>query len=426
MGSLSRLFPRSLRVLRHRDLALVQTGNGISQLGTWSQYVALGWGIRELSAWPFAVALSLVAQFLPSLVLGPLGGALADRYPRRTVTIVGNLAAVPPALALAAIVAAGEQTIPLYLALAALGGVALALTQPAMSAVVAEIVPGEELPEAVASTSIIVNLTRILGPSLGALVISGWGLEWAFVVNAVSFFAVVVSWAFVHPPEQQQHEHERWFDRVRTGVRFARRERQISFLLLVTLVISFVVYHAPLLPVITTDLLHSDASGFAVLQAATGAGAMLGALVAGEFITDRRRRVAIGASLVALGSLYVVMGFSSSLALTAAALGCWGFCYFTLSTVVQGLLIAVAPDVFRGRVMGLYSMMAAGGVPIAALIGGGIASVVGPGEALLIASAVLLSFTGWVFVAHQLRLVHFRIGDLEQDTVVRDVPEPAP
>src|SRR4029079_9673000 len=87
--------PRSIQVLRHRDFALVQLGNGVSQLGTWGQYVALGWAIRELSGWPFAVSLSLVAQFLPFLLLSPVGGAMADRMSRRRIVVVGNILAVP-------------------------------------------------------------------------------------------------------------------------------------------------------------------------------------------------------------------------------------------------------------------------------------------------------------------------------------------
>ncbi|HLM17701.1 MAG TPA: MFS transporter, partial [Acidimicrobiia bacterium] len=99
--------PRSILVLRHRDFALVQLGNGVSQLGTWGQYVALGWAIRELSGWPFAVSLSLVAQFLPFLILSPLGGALADRMSRRRIVVLGNVCAVPPSIALGVLVATG-------------------------------------------------------------------------------------------------------------------------------------------------------------------------------------------------------------------------------------------------------------------------------------------------------------------------------
>ena len=407
--------PRSILVMRHRDFALVQVGNGVSQLGTWGQYVALGWAIRQLSAWPFAVALSLVAQFLPFLLLAPFGGALADRVSRRTVVVVGNIVAVVPSVALGLLVATGSQTIPLLLLLAAAGGVATALSQPAMSAVVGEIVPAAELPEAVASVSVMTNLTRVAGPSLAALVISAWGLQWAFYLNAVSFLAVVVAWAFVRADTRRHATHERLRTQLALGMRFARRDDQIGFLLLVTFVTTFVVYHAALLPVIVTDLLHDGSSGYALLTTATGVGAIAGALVAGEFVTDQRRRFAIAASISAIAAMYLVISTSRVLVVTALALVGYGFAFFSLSTVVQGLLIAVSPDAFRGRVMGLYTMLTAGGVPIAALIGGTIGSVFGPGEAVAVAAAVMLVFLGWILAGRRLRVVRFDISAQDRD-----------
>jgi len=407
--------PRSILVMRHRDFALVQVGNGVSQLGTWGQYVALGWAIRELSSWPFAVALSLVAQFLPFLVLAPFGGALADRVSRRTVVVVGSMLAVPPSIALGVLVATGNQTIPLLLLLAAAGGVATALSQPAMSAVVGEIVPAAELPEAVASVSVMTNLTRVIGPSLAALVINSWGLQWAFYLNAASFFAVVVAWAFVRTDTHRHATHERLRTQLALGMRFARRDRQIGFLLLVTFVTTFVVYHAALLPVITTDLLHEGTTGYALLTTATGVGAIGGALVAGEFVTDQRRRFAIAASIACIAAMYFVISISRVLFATALALVGFGFAFFTLSTVVQGLLIAVSPDAFRGRVMGLYTMLTAGGVPIAALVGGALGSVLGPGEAVGFAALVMLAFLGWVLATKRLRVVRFDTSAQDRD-----------
>jgi MFS family permease len=414
--------PRSILVLRHRDFALVQLGNGVSQLGTWGQYVALGWAIRELSGWPFAVSLSLVAQFLPFLILSPVGGALADRLPRRRIVVLGNVCAVPPSIALGILVATGEQTIALLLLLAALGGIATAMTQPAMTAVVGEMVPADELPEAVASMSIVNNLTRILGPSLAALVISGWGLQWAFYLNAASFFAVVVAWAFVRTSTRPHGTHEPLRRQLSLGLQFARRDHQIGFLLLVTFVTTFVVYHAALMPVIVTDLLHEGTSGFALIQTTTGLGAIFGAIVAGEFLSDRRRRIAIAGSLGFIATMYVIISASRELAITAIALAGFGFAYFVLSTVTQGLLIAGSPDEFRGRVMGLYTMMTAGGVPIAALIGGAIGSIFGPAEAVGIAAVVMFSFLTWVLVTRRLRVVRLDIhAEIDDPSLVPTV-----
>jgi MFS family permease len=407
--------PRSILVLRHRDFALVQLGNGVSQIGTWGQYIALGWSIRQLTSWPFAVSLSLVAQFVPFLLLAPFGGALADRMNRRTLVVAGNLAAVPPAIALGVLTATGEATIPLILALAAVSGIATALTAPAMSAVVGEIVPTDELPEAIASVTVIANLTRIAGPTLGALVISTWGLQWAFYLNGLSFFAVVISWAFVRTKLRTHTTHEPFFQQLRLGVRFARDDAQIGFLLTLIFVMTLMVFHVALMPVIATDLLHAGASGYALLITATGVGAIGGALTAGEVVTDRRRRIAIAGSLAAIAFAFVVVATSHSLALTCIALVVYGFAFFSASTVIQGLLIALSPDAFRGRVMGIYTMIAAGTVPATALLAGALASWLSPEGAILISAVVMVGLLAWVLAAHKLRLVHFDLAAQDSD-----------
>ena len=132
-------------------------------------------------------------------------------------------------------------------------------------------------------------------------------------------------------------------------------------------------------------------------------------------MTDQRRRFAIAASIGAIAAMYLVISTSRVLVVTALALVGYGFAFFSLSTVVQGLLIAVSPDAFRGRVMGLYTMLTAGGVPIAALIGGTIGSVFGPGEAVAVAAAVMLVFLGWILAGRRLRVVRFDISAQDRD-----------
>jgi MFS family permease len=163
------------------------------------------------------------------------------------------------------------------------------------------------------------------------------------------------------------------------------------------------------MPVIVTDLLHEGSSGFAVVQTTTGFGAIVGALVAGEFLTDRRRRIAIGCAIAFVATMYAVISASRELWLTALALAGFGFAFFVLSTTVQGLLIAGSPDEFRGRVMGIYTMLTAGGVPIAALIGGAIGSILGPAEAVGFAAFVMFGFLAWILVTRRLRVVRLDV-----------------
>lgn len=387
----------------------MQLGNAVSQIGTWGQYIALGWAIRELTSWPFAVSLSLVAQFTPLLVLGPVGGAIADRVDRRKLVIAGSLAAVPPALALGVLTGSGRQTVPTLLLLAALGGIATAFTFPAMSAVIGAIVPPAELSEAIASSTVISNLTRVAGPSLAALMIETLGLEWAFYLNGLSFFAVVIAWALVRTPARVVTAHEPFLVQFRLGLRFAREHEQIGFLLAVTLVTTLMVFHVALLPVITTDLLDAGSSAFAVLTTATGVGAIGGALLAGEFVTDRLRRAAIAGSIGVIGCMYVVVATSTVLAVTAIALVVYGFAFFSSMTIIQGLLLAISPDAFRGRVMGLYTVTA-GSVPVTALLGGALGSWIGLTATIGVAAVVMAALLVWVLATGKLALVRYELA----------------
>jgi MFS family permease len=402
-----RLLPRSLKVLRHRDFALVQTGNSISQLGTWMQFIALGWGIRELSAWPFAISLGLVAQFGPSLVLSPFAGMVADRYDRRRVVMLGNLAMFVPPLVIGILVSLDLQTIPWFVALAGLGGCAQAMTQPAMVAVVPHIVPEHEVGQAIAGQTLLNNFARIIGPVVGAFAITAWGLGSAFYLNALSFLAVVLAWSFVHPPSavRDDEDDESFWSQVVEGVAYSRDNRQVLHLLGYAAVMSLLVFHSALLPAVTTDMLHAGAGGFALLQSAIGIGAICGALLAGEIVSDRRRRIALVAGVVLSAGGYFVLAVSYSLPLSVAGMGVFGVGFFIANVVSQSVLLTVSDDDYRGRVMGLHSTLVVGCSPIAALVSGALASIIGLTATLVIAVVVMLVYCAWFVLSGASRSV---------------------
>jgi predicted MFS family arabinose efflux permease len=400
-----RLLPGSLRVLRHRDFALVQLGTGISAIGTWMQYVALAWGIRQLTAWPFAIALSLVAQFTPSLVLSPIAGSIADRFDRRRVVIIGNIVMIGPAIAIGVLVTLRAQTILWLLALAAMGGAAQAMTQPAMTAIVPQVVPTEEIAQAIAGSSVIANVTRIVGPSLGALAINQLGLASAFYVNGLSFFGVVLAWLWVRPTPSRTEHHESFGTQTREGLRYARSNPQVLQLLLLAVVMSAVVFQSALLPVIASTVLHSGAGGFGLLQSAGGPGAILGAVVAGEIVSDRRRRAALVGGALLVGGGYALVAVSRSLWLTAGGVAVFGFSFFLVNAIGQTVLLTATPAQYRGRVMGLFSMVTVGGIPVAALVGGALGSWLGPTQAVGVAAVIVFAYAMWFLLTGAFRVV---------------------
>ncbi|MFI5054404.1 MAG: MFS transporter, partial [Acidimicrobiia bacterium] len=179
-----------------------------------------------------------------------------------------------------------------------------------------------------------------------------------------------------------------------------------------------VVYHSALLPVIATDVLHSGASGYGLLQSASGVGAILGALIAGEIITDPRRRFALVGGVFVTGTAYAIVAVSRSLMLSLFGLALFGFAFFMANAVSQSVLLTVTPDEYRGRIMGLYSTVVAGGVPIAALIGGTIGSLLGVTQAVGIAALVLFAYGTWFVAGRRYRTigVHERMEPIGEDT----------
>ena len=389
--------PHSFRVLRHRDYALVQLGNAVSNLGTWMQYVAIGWTLVNLTTWPFAVSMSFVAQFGPSLVLSPLSGVVADRFDRRHTVIAGNFFMALPPLAIGWMVSQGRITIPWLLVLAAVGGVGLSMTSPASSAVLPALVPATEVHQAVTFGATATNLARVVGPSVGGFAIAHWGLDWAFYANGRSYFAVVIAWFFVRPANTRPavHESEPFLTRLVKGLRYAWSNRILRRLLILNAVVATFVFHAPLMPLFARQVLHGDAHTLTVLTTATGVGAVLGAFLAGELRDQHRRAFAVSFGALACPIAIGLFSTSRSLWPSSACLVLFGLGYFLFLATSQSMLIMMVADEFRGRVQGLLGMVSIGGVPLAAILAGWAGSWFSPTGAVSLGAGVMLAFGVW-------------------------------
>lgn len=389
--------PRSLQVLRHRDYALVQVGNAVSNLGTWMQYVAIGWTLVQLTSWPFAVSMSFVAQFGPALVLSPLTGVVADRFDRRRTVMLGNLFMALPPLVIAWLVAHDRIGIRSLLLLAGLGGVGLAFTNPASNAVLPALVPAAEVHQAVTFGATAVNVMRVLGPSVGGFAIARWGPDWAFTLNGISFLAVVVAWMLVRPANTRPAAHpgEGFLTRLREGMRYAMARRALRRLLGLNAVVATFVFHAPLMPLFAVSVLGGDAHTLTVLTTATGVGAVVGAFLAGELRSDARRAFVVSFGALACSGALVVFSRSRSLLLSCSCLVLFGLGYFLFLATSQSMLVMTVHDEYRGRVQGLLGTVSIGGVPIAAVLAGWFGSWFSPPTAVLIGALVMLACALW-------------------------------
>lgn len=363
------------RVLRHRDFAIYTAGNGISLVGTWMQRLATGWLTWELTgsgAWLGVIAF---ADLFPTIVIGPVAGAAADRWNRLKVTRVTQSLALLQAISLFVLTASGQMTIWLLCALTALGGVIAAFNQPARLALVPSLVPRSEMVAAVALISIIFNLARFIGPAIAGVMIVTTGVAAAFGANALTYAMFLGALAFLRAgPPMVTKEKASFLHQVVQGVRYAGSHEGIAALLLLTIAMS--VFSKPLielLPGFAAAVFRSGPDGLAMLTSSVGIGAVAGGLwLGGRTHSLGLTRVALACSLaMALsGALFTA---TDRLWAAIPLLAVVGFCMSSAGIASQTLVQLSVPTAMRGRVLSLYGLIARGGPALGAL-GMGVAS----------------------------------------------------
>jgi MFS family permease len=367
----------------------------VSVIGSWMQTVAVGALIvahTGKATWAVVVA---AGGFLPIGLLSPVGGALADRIPRRAALVMGNLLAGAVALAIALLVAAGRDSPELLTLLVTAQGAVSAMVGPFQQAILPDLVPQKEFLAAVSLNSAQFNLGRVIGPALAGVTIASFGYPVAFVANAASFLAVVVALFFIRlasPPGRA--EQTGLLTSLRLGARATRAEpgcrAAIGTIALVGLSASPFI---ALVPVMAHRLTHAGARGIAsatgLLTTAQGIGAVVGALAIAPLAARfGRGRILIG-SLAVLPPVLILYGFAPSLVFALPALFVVGLVYISvlsgLSTVVQ----LRAPAELRGRVLSLYLVALGVSYPIGSLVQGPVADSLGLAWTTAVAGCLL-------------------------------------
>ncbi len=362
---------RTFRSLAHRNYRLYFFGQLVSFTGSWIQTTALMWLVYELTNDPGWPAYLLVAQVGPTLLVGPLGGAVADRFPKRRVILATQVAFLLNATALAAFVALGWTTPALLLAVQAIGGLIQAIDLPARLAVVTDLVPREDVVNAVGLNSLLFNSARAVGPAIaGAIFVAadawlaadGWlppgraGAFACFAINALSYFAVLRALGRIELPESKGASTESgtfW-----SGFRYLAANRGLAALVGITGL--FCVFAWPILTLLPpyTKLVLGRAEGtYSLLLSAFGGGALVGALATATFGAIGRRGpfLLLGAATGGLGLLLLLAVSSFAPALVACVLLGFGMVLY-LSTG-QSTLQTSVPNAVRGRAMAIWAMM---------------------------------------------------------------------
>lgn len=362
-----------------------------SNIGTWMHEVGAGWLMTSLSANPMTVALVQVASAAPMFLLALPAGALADIVDKRRYLLMVQAWMAAVALLLAVLTLSGLMTVPLLLLLTLGMGVGTALMMPAWSSLTPELVPSDEVPPAIALSSVGTNLARAVGPAIAGVLVSLVGPWATFAVNALSFFAVItVLLCWRREPQVAVLPAERLVGAVRVGWRYACSSRPLQRVLVRTLAF-FVGASAgmSLLPLIVRGELHGSAAQFGVLLGSVGIGAVLGAM-----LLPRLRQVLAVDRLVALASVVyalvlLALAWVRDFYVLIPVMLISGAAWIAVLSSFQVAAQTAVPAWVRARALAVYILMFFGSMAVGGLLWGWVASHSSMGLALSIASAVL-------------------------------------
>jgi MFS family permease len=418
--------------LRYRQFALFWSAALVSNTGSWMQNAAVPYVLFQLTHSAAWAGLAGFAQLFPAVIMGPLAGSLADRFPRRRILLVTQSLLAVTAFGLWLLWVSGAATPVSIIVVVAIAGVIAGLNIPSWQAFVSELVPRSLLLNAVTLNSAQFNASRALGPALGGLVLAVLGPGWAFLLNALSFGAVIAALVLIgraraadaadavgapvvdaaHPDGRGQSAplfadagNPRRRGRVRREfaetMRYVAARRGMSACVLVVAAIGF--FGSPvfqLLVVFTDEVFHVGRAAYGFLGACLGIGAVLGTpLIAGPGSAMRRSKLTGTALLVYAGAL-VCFALAPAYLVAAVSLLVAGAAYLGLASTLNTTVQLQVDEAMRGRAISLYLMGLTASAPLGAVVQGWLAEQIGPrptvagAGTLLLALGVLLRVTG--------------------------------
>ncbi len=400
----------TFRSLRNRNYRLFAAGQIVSQSGTWGQRVAQDWLVLELSGNSgIALGITTGLQFLPVLVLGLYGGVLADRYDKRRLLLGAQAAMGVLALLLALLDLSGAVRLWHVYALAFALGLASVVDTPVRQAFVAEMVDPDDLPNAVSLNSATFNSARIVGPAAAGAAIAAVGTGWVFLVNAVSYVAVLAGLSAMRRAELHPAKRvERGKGQLREGLAYVRfRPELLVPIVLVFMVGTFGLNFQITLALVVKEVFERSAGAYGLLSAFLALGSLVGALASARRSGPPRQRT-LFASVLAFGLLEMAVGIAPTYELMALLLVPTGVAVLTFTTTANSTVqLGSAPHV-RGRVMALYVLVFMGGTPLGAPLIGALAEAFGPRSSIVLGGAVV-AVSGVVAAVVMTRVRHLKL-----------------
>ncbi len=372
--------------LRSQNYRLFFAGQGISLIGTWMTQIATVWLVYHLTNSALMLGVVGFTSQIPSFVLSPFGGVIVDRFSRHRILISTQVLAMIQSLTLAALALTGTIQIWHIIALSLFQGVVNAVDAPARQAFVTELVERrEDLANAIAINSTMFNGARLIGPAIGGLLIARVGTAYCFLIDGVSYIAVIIALlAMRFKPKQMLSQQGSALQRIKEGFIYAFECSPIRAILLLSALVSFMgLQYTVLVPIYAEQILKGGPQTLGFLMAASGVGALAG----GIYLASRRTVIGLG-KLIALGpsvlgSGLIVFALSRYLPLSLFAMLFVGLGLILQIAAGNTVLQTIIDDDKRGRVMSLYTMSFLGMTPFGNLLGGFLAHQIGSTSTLI-------------------------------------------
>jgi MFS family permease len=390
--------PALLRALSSRNYRLFFGGQSVSLVGTWITRIATSWLVYRLTGSELLLGLVGFCGQIPTLGLAPFAGVLVDRYNRHRILVITQVLSALQSLALALLAFSGRITVEWILVLQVVQGFINAFDTPARQSFVVDMVEDRaHLPNAIALNSTMVNGSRIIGPSIGGVLIAAFGEGWCFMIDAISYIAVIGSLfamtvSRAHPAKTQTSA----IDELRAGFSYVTRFPPMwSALLLLAVVATMGMPYTVLMPAIAASVLHGGAHTLGFLMTASGVGALIGAL----YLASRSTVVGLGRLIViatmVFGASLIAFSFSHQLWLSLAVLPFVGAGMMVEMASTNTFLQTIVEERYRGRVMAFYTMAFLGTAPIGSLLAGVLADRIGATRTVMFGGVACIIGGAW-------------------------------
>src|SRR6266699_3227131 len=360
------VFPVSLQPLKDKNFAPFLFGSFLSSIGFWVQSVGQSWQVLQLTNSAFLLGLVGFAALFPNIVLSLFGGVIADRVNRRPLLIGTQIIFLSTATLLGILTTLHIITVWQIILMALINGTFNTVGLPAWQAFIGDLVQQEQFKQGIALNSMQFNLSRVIGPAIGGISISMFGMAGSYYLNAVSYLAVIIPLVLMRPAQKQLTSQQQsiWLG-LREGFSYVRRRPALQMILRLQFVIAFLVFpYSILLPVFARDIFHVGATGLGMMNAAAGIGALPGSILLVLLCQHLKGGRGLLMTLCIIGGfMSLAFCLSHDLEISLLILVVLGSCTAMSTTISSTTLQILTPEGMRGRILSLWVMITLGMAP---------------------------------------------------------------